>query len=248
VWLSGHGVVRSGILAHTLDGLRVERAVVQDFTDYGIAFMTFHPDEYVYAPARQPVLRDIRIDGVHRVPRGSSNGTAEAGLWDGNGCTCDRISVRDTGWSGIETVGNANGATYQDVSVDGADVAAIYLEHYTRDAVFRRFHLGPDQDHGIAAEWADPRYRGTNPVAGQGFGGAHGVRFEDGWVETRQRGANLEDAEDVSFSGVVFAGQAEAAIRELRSDGSPPSTQWQDAGNDFTLLPQPARSYLLAPS
>ena len=39
----------------------------------------------------------------------ASNGTAEAGLWDANGCDCARISVRDTGWSGIETVGNATG-------------------------------------------------------------------------------------------------------------------------------------------
>jgi dockerin type I repeat protein len=249
-WISGNNVLDAGILARTTSGLQVHRVVVNGFNSWGIFFETYYPDYYSDNPAVPPVITDADISAVYRPSRGSSNGTAEAGLWAGTDCLCSRIKVRDTGWMGIWLGGNANNGTYSDFDIDningivpgGSSVAsiAVYLEHYSRNNIFKNFVIGNSSSTGVKVgfncEWADPQYAGTNPVAGQSIAGCHFNTIQDGTIYSSYRGTQLEDAEQTTIQRVKFVGQTSAGIDDFMTSGSGYSTIWQGLGNDFSGL------------
>ena len=98
----GNWTVPVGILAYNPTGLDVERVALSSFTDVGVRASDNVQTTYGSATAHMDVLQDISIDGVSRPVPGSSNGTAEAGLWIGepvqNGV--HRVSIRNVAWSG----------------------------------------------------------------------------------------------------------------------------------------------------
>jgi hypothetical protein len=249
-WLLGNGALAAGLKARETNGLRVERVVVRAFTDWGIFFQAPYPDYLTDEPAVTPVITDVDISSVHRPVRGASDGRAEAGLWAGVGCLCSRIRVRDTGWSGVETAGNVNGGVFEDLDIgdvhgtvpDGEGLAGtqtgvgVYLEHYTRRAVFRRIHVhaggGVRPRVGIHTEWADPAYAGTN-VEDAFVGAAFDATIEDSLFDTTHDGIYLADAMRSTIRRNRFVGQKYAAIRDYMTAGSGHATTRAD--NTFAM-------------
>ncbi|MBX4201596.1 hypothetical protein KW803_01715, partial [Candidatus Saccharibacteria bacterium] len=204
----------------------------------------------------KPVITDADISAIYRPVRGSSDGKAEAGLWAGVGCQCDKIKIRNTGWMGIWTGGNANNGTFSNFDIDdingtvpgnGQRVSiGAYLEHYTRSNVFKSFVIGRSGGNmsvGFNCEWADPAYNGTNPVAGQTVSACHSNTIQDGTIYSSYRGIQLEDADKTTIQRIKFVGQTNAAINDFMTSGSGYSTVWQNQGNDFTGLAAGAAQY-----
>ena len=90
---------------------------------------------------------------------GSSNGTAEAGVWVGHAADVARIRVRGTGWTGLALVGGCSGVVVTDLDVD--EVAHGYLHpggrgvalELSTDSSFDRVHVGPGAMWGFGIEW-----------------------------------------------------------------------------------------------
>jgi hypothetical protein len=239
-WLQGNRVLSAGVRAHQTNGLRIQRVVANGFTDWGIFFQTYYPAYLTDAPAVSPVVTDADIASVHRPVRGASDGTAEAGLWAGVGCSCARIKIRDTGWSGVLTAGNVNNGVFEDLDIGdvhgkipagplaGASTGVgIYVEHYTRGTVFRRVHVhaggGTKPRVGVNTEWADPTYAGTNPLDSF-VGAAFDIVLEDSTLDTSHDGVYLSDATRTTVRRVSFVGQKYAGIRDFMSAKSGYST------------------------
>jgi len=241
----GHRAVAAAVLARQPDGLVVKRVVIRNVTDYGVFFEVPYPDYYRFEPTIPTLVEDVDVAGVHRSSRGSANGTAEAGIWAGNKSTVRRIRVRDTGWMGIWTGGNCNDALFEDFNIDdihgtipgsGALMSVgVYVEHYTRRTVFRRFKLGGSGRGtlhvGINTEWADPAYAGTNPAA-ETIGASYQNVFENGVITSSLDGVALHDAERDTIRNVKFVGQTKAGIRDWRGTGN----AYNGLDNDFAGL------------
>jgi hypothetical protein len=241
-WILGNRALSAGVRAHQTNGLKVQRVVVRGFIDWGVFFQAYYPAYLTDNPAVKPLITDADISSVHRPVRGASDGRAEAGLWAGVGCTCARIKIRDTGWSGVETAGNVNNGVFEDLDIGdvhgtvpagGPGLAGtrtgvgIYVEHYTRSTVFRRVHVhaggGVKPRVGANTEWADPGYVGTNPMDSF-VGAAFDVVFEDSTFDTTHDGLFLTDATRTTVRRVTFVGQKYAGIRDFMTSGTGHST------------------------
>jgi len=242
----GHGVVSAGVLARQPDGLVVQRVIVERVTDYGVFFQVPYPGYYSFVAATPTLVEDAVITGVYRASRGSANGTAEAGIWAGNNSTVRRVQVRDTGWMGIWTGGDCNDALFEDLEIGnihgnapgyGPIGTGIYLEHYTRRTVFRRFQISGVYEAGIKTEWADPAYAGTNPIPGESLGASHANLFEDGEISSVVDGVFFADSTGDTIRRVKFIGQTKAAIRDFRGTGN----SYNSLGNDYSQIAAGAR-------
>jgi len=252
-WIYGHGVLTFGIEDRVTSGFKAQRLVMSDFTSYGVFFETYYPNYYTDSPAVEPVVSDINVSNVSRVPAGSSNGTAEAGIWAGTDCLCSNIKIRNAGWMGLWLGGNANNGTYSNFDIDniGSYGAGVYLEHYSRSNVFKNFVIGQSSNGagikvGFNCEWADPAYIGTNPVAGQSIAGCHFNTIQDGAIYSSYRGIQLEDAEKTTIQRIKFIGQSDAALDDFMTAGSGQTTIWQNQGNDFSGIKPGALQYSTA--
>lgn len=234
----GNWSVPFGLLAFNTSGLRVERSQFFSFSDVAARLSDNVSVAYGSATPVIETVQDILIDGVSRPVSGSSNGTAEAGLWVGhpvrNGV--HRVKVRNVAWSGIQTVNNAWDTSFEDLDVDmsGSHQAAgvgVYMEHYTRNVTFDRLSI-TGVKVGFAGEWADPSWGGV--------AGAHNVTIRNGVIDSagstiagRQAGVYLDDGtESTTVTGVTFKNQNWAGIGAYRVVGS----------NSFT-----ANTFLMAP-
>ena len=215
-----------GLLAYNASGLRVQRSQFFSFSDVAVRLSDNQAVSYGSATPIIDSVQDILIDGVSRATPGSSNGTAEAGLWIGhpvrNGV--HRVKVRNVAWSGIQTVNNAWDTTFDDLDVDmsGSHQAAgvgVYMEHYTRNVVFDRLNIAGVRV-GFAGEWADPSWGGV--------AGAHNVTIRNGVIDSagstlsgRQAGVYLDEGtESTTVTGVMFKNQNWAGIGAYRVVGS----------------------------
>ena len=233
----GHGVIPIGLLASTEQGLVAQRLVFSHFTDEGLRASD---DETVAYHAATPVISsisDISIDGVTRTPPGSSNGTAEAGLFIGQPVQdgVRRIRIRNVSLTGIETVNNSWDTTFSDLDIDmgGADQAsgtAVYLEHFSRNDVFTDFTITGART-GFNGEWDD----GT-----PGNAAMHDVTIEYGTIDSagstaagHQAGVFLDQgSESTTVRHVTFENQNWAGIGAYLNTGS---NSFED--NTFELTP-----------
>jgi hypothetical protein len=218
----GHGVVPVGLLALNPEGLVARRLVFTHFTDEGIRASNNQTVPYGTPTATIDTISDIVVDRVSRAVPGSSNGTAEAGIFIGqpveNGVS--RIRIRSTSWSGIETANNSWNTTFADLDIDVSSRVVspigIYLEHFSRNDVITGFEI-KGAAIGIAAEWDDG-------VAGNG--GAHGVRIENGTIDATGSldgvaGVYLDaGTESTTITRVIFKNQSWAAIGTYQNVGS----------------------------
>ncbi|HXG77154.1 MAG TPA: hypothetical protein VNJ53_11330 [Gaiellaceae bacterium] len=230
--IKGNRVLASGVLVRQPDGLLVRRVVIRDVTDYGVHVQYYAPTHFSYVPDTTPRVEDIDIAGVKRAPVGSSDGTAEAGIWAGTRIELRRVRIREVGWAGIWTGARCDDSVLEDLDIDavrGARVG-IYIEHYTRRTVFRRFLLRARVHTGIKTEWADPAYEGTNPVPGESLAASHHNVFEDGEIRSSWDGVAMYNSVRNVIRRVRFARQRGAAIRDWGGVGN----AW--SGNDYRGL------------
>jgi hypothetical protein len=222
----GNRVIPQGLLALNPDGLVAQRLQFFDFQNEGIRASDNSTVSYGSATPKINSISDIYVNGVTYPTPGTSNGTAEAGLWIGhpvvNGVR--RIKVRNVSWSGIEIVNNSWNTSFSDLDIDmsGPNQAAgvgVYLEHYSYRNVFDGFVI-QGAHAGFNAEWADPSWGGV--------AGAHFTTIENGLIDAsgstvagRQVGVYLDEGtESTTVTGVVFRNQNWAAIGAYRNVGT----------------------------
>lgn len=158
--IAGHGRIDAGIFVRQVEGFVAKRVVVRGFRSYGVLV---DPNNSAYRAGRPYLLEDVAVSRVARPASGSSHGTAEACFWLGSQGVVRRSSARRCGLEGIWT-GSANtGSRLQDVEIDRSPVG-IYLEDFTRGAIFERLRIGPNVRRGVNAEWADPAW-GRRPAS-----------------------------------------------------------------------------------
>ncbi len=231
----GHRVVPIGLQALDPRGLVAQRLVFRHFTDQGLSESTNHQVPYGSPTEVASLISDISVNGVSRAVPGSSDGTAEAGLWIGQPVSggVHRVRVRNVAISGIETCNNAFDTTFTDLDIDMSGPRAavgvgVYLEHFSRHLVFDGFVIG-GSEIGFTAEWDD----GT-----AGNAAAHFTTIENGSVDARgwsggrpSIGVELDvGTESTTITGVVFRHQSFAAIDTYHTIGTN-----RFAGNSFQL-------------
>jgi len=217
--IAGHGRIDAGIFVRQPEGFVAKRVVVRGFRSYGVLV---DPNHSVYRAGLPYLLEDIAVSRVARPTRGSSHGTAEACFWLGSRGVVRRSSARRCGLEGIWT-GSANtGSLFQDVEIDRTWVG-IYLEHFTRGAIFERLRVGPHVRRGVNAEWADPS-RGGRPASVDNV-------FRDSTFATSLVGVYLDEGTTrTNVTGCTFAGQSWAGIGNYLGIGN------RFAGNNFKRL------------
>jgi hypothetical protein len=249
-WIYGHAALTFGIEDRITSGFKAQRLIMSDFIDFGVFFETYNGSYYTDSPAITPVVSDINVSNVTRVPAGSNDGKSEAGIWAGTVANVSRIKVRNAGWMGIWLGGNANNGTYSDFDIDniGSDSVGVYLEHYSRSNLFKNFVIGKDSNGagvrvGFNCEWADTKYAGTNPVSGQSIAACHFNTIQDGTIYSHYDGIHLEDAEKTTIQRIKFINQQRAGICDFMTSGTGYTTIWQNLGNDFSGLAAGAVQY-----
>ena len=233
----GNWTVPVGLLAPDPNGLVAQRLVFKHFTDEGIRASDNVTVGYGAATAVINSISDIFVDGVSYTSPGSSNGTAEAGLFIGqpvaNGV--HRIKIRNVAWAGIETVNNAWDTSYTDLDIDmsgphALNGVAVYMEHYSRNLVFDGFQITGSMT-GFNGEW-------DNGTAGDAA--AHNVTIENGTIDAagwtapgHTSGIYLDEGTDsTTITGVTFKNQNWAAIGAFKNVGTN-----QINNNTYQLVP-----------
>ena len=212
----GHGRLSAGIAVRQPEGFVAKRVVVDGIRDYGVLV---DPGDPGYRARRPYLLEDVAVSHVARPVRGSSNGRAEACFWLGSRGVARRISAQGCGLAGIWT-GSANTRSLiQDAEIDWTPVG-LYLEHFTRDGVFERLHIGPNVRRGVNAEWADPVWGGRPASVGN--------VFRDSTFATSLVGVYLDEGTTrTSVLRCTFSGQSWAGIGSYLGIGN------RFGGNDF---------------
>lgn len=212
----GHSAVQSGILARQVEGLVVQRVVLQNFQSYGL-FEDVNAQGATITPA---LLEDISVSNVSRPTPKSSNGTAEACIWLGNTATLRRARVRNCAWDGLWAGTAFSGGLVTDLDVDSTPVG-LYLEHYTSDSTFQNMRVGGSVSIGVTCEWADPSW-GSKP-------GCSGDTIQNSTFDTQRAGVYLDEGTiGVNVVGCRFLHQSWAGIGDYLGNGNAYS------GNDFT--------------
>jgi hypothetical protein len=217
--------VQYGLEALQPQGLIARRLVIEDFTDAGLYESTNTPVAYGQPTAAAALISDISVDGISRPTPGSSNGTAEAGLWIGQPVTggIHRIKIRNVSISGIETNNNAFNTTFTDLDINMSGPHAyagvgIYLEHFSHHLTFNNFTITASRT-GINAEWDD----GT-----PGNAAAHYTTIENGTIDSagwngdgKTTGIYLDvGTEATTITNVTFKHQTFAAIGAYQTIGT----------------------------
>jgi hypothetical protein len=232
----GNKVIEVGLLVMNPEGLVAQRLQFYGFTDGALAASDNDTVPYGATTPTIDTISDIYVDGVSRAVPGSSDGTAEAGLWIGhpvrNGVR--RIEVHNVSWSGIETVSNSWNTTFSDIDIDmsGPNEYAgvgIYLEHFNYGNTFQNFAI-KGANVGFNAEWDDPSWGGV--------AAAHNTVIENGTIDaagasdSQTIGIYLDEGTDsTTITGVTFLHQSWAAIGDYKNVGTN-----NFSGNDYSGL------------
>jgi len=221
----GNRVIKYGLLSVNPKGLDVERAIFTNFTDGALRASYGSAVAYGGSTPALSRITDIQIDGVARSTPGSSNGTAESGIFLGHPVAngVHRIKIRNTSWAGMLVANNAWNTTFTDLDIDmsGPNVSAgvgIYLEHFNYYNTFTNF-LIKGAKMGFSAEWADPSWggvaashystitNGTIDASGASFSKTWGVYLDEGTGST-------------TVTYVTFRNQSFAAIGAYKNVGT----------------------------
>jgi hypothetical protein len=208
---NGNNVMKSAVWGYQPEGLVVRRVQASNFTDFGVGAEANDPSLTLTAPV---LFADIDVSGVSRAVPRSANGTAEACIWLGNNGTVRRARVRNCAWMGIWTGGAARngGVLLEHLDIDQTP-KGIYPEHYSSDATYRYFRIGPNVVIGINMEWADP-------LTG-GLPACDGCMVRDGTIDSCLVGVSLDRGNQrTSVQNVTFASQRIAAIVDYNSQST----------------------------
>lgn len=228
----GNWAVAYGIIDYSPDGASYQRLVFSHFTDVGLRSSNNKAVSYGSATPKIQAISDISIDGVSRAVPGSSNGTAEAGLFIGHPVLnpVARIKTRNVSWSGVETVNNAWDTTFTDMDIDMtgpkmSDGVGVYAEHYSLHNTYQNSTIRAKT--GLNGEWD----HGTIGTAGCRNCVITGVTF-DGTGISHSAGVYLDEgSESNTITNCTFIGQTWAAIGAYLNVG----TNSFDVGNTYQL-------------
>jgi len=221
----GNRVAAFGLYAYNPQGLVAQRLSFRDFTDVALRASDNKSVSYGSSTPTIQSISDIQIDGVSRSTPGSSDGTAEAGLWVGHPVASgvQRIRVRNVSWSGIETVNNSWNTTFTDLDIDmrtpvvSAGVG-VYMEHFNYHNTFRNFVINGAK-MGFVGEWSDPSWNG---IAGSHFSTiTNGTIDAAGAASSKTWGIYLDEGtEATTVTYVTFRNQSFAAIDAYKNVGT----------------------------
>lgn len=145
---NGNAIIGSGIHCVQPDGFVVLRSIARNLTSYGVYISDYpvqsNPDQSAY-------VSELFVSGVRSSSPGSSNGTAEGGIWLGNRGEIRQVRVTDCG-IGIWTGSHCLDAIVEKFSVNQC-TTGVYIENITRDSTFRDFFIGAQTQVGITSEW-----------------------------------------------------------------------------------------------
>jgi exopolysaccharide biosynthesis polyprenyl glycosylphosphotransferase len=208
--LNGNRLVSAGIVVRQPEGLIVRRVVARDFTNYGVVVDANKP-----SPRRSDGrfwISDLDVAGVSRRVPGSSEGRAEACVWIGNRGSVRRVRAERCAWTGLWTGTATLRSTFEDIDV-ARTPTGVYVEHYTRNSVFRRLRVRPSVRTGVVAEWADPAWNGE-PASVDNV-------IEDSRFESWLAGVFLDAGTTrTTVRRSTFAHQQWAAIGDYRGIGN----------------------------
>jgi hypothetical protein len=230
--IRGNWAVNSGIFAYNPSGFVAQRLQLSSFTDSGLTVTNNAQVSYGGSTARASTVADIVVDGVRRPTPGSSNGTAEAGVWIGNPVTngVRRLKIRNVWLSGLETVNNAWDTEFSDLDIDmtraGSSTTGVgvYMEHKTIGCRFTRLNIKARA--GFNAEW-------NYGIAGNG---QRDITITNGTIVAAGTGNTVgivldEGTGNVTVSGIKFVGQSWGGIGVYKPEGTMTFTQ-----NDYSGL------------
>jgi hypothetical protein len=227
--LNGNNAVQSGILAHQVEGLVVQRVTLANFQSYGLSEDNNTQGAVIAKPA---LLEDISVANVSRPTPKSSDGTAEACIWLGNTATLRRARVANCAWDGVWAGTAFSGGLVTDLTVSSTPTG-VYLEHFTTNSTFQNMHIGGNVTTGVNCEWADPAW-GSKP-------GCVGDTIQDSTLDTTRTGVYLDQGTaNVSIHGCHFVNQRWAAVTNYLGVGN------TTAGNDYTGIGAGAVAYTTA--
>ncbi len=208
--LKGHRAVSAGIVVRQPDGLIVRRVVARDFLQYGVVV---DANELNPGPAAGRFwISDLDVAGVSLPLPGSSEGRAEACVWIGNSGSVRRVRAQRCAWTGLWTGTATRRSRFEDIDV-ARSPTGVYIEHYTRNSVFRRIRIRPTVRTGIVAEWADPAWN-SQPASVDNV-------IEDSRFESSLAGVFLDAGTTrTTVRRSTFTNQSWAAIGDHRGIGN----------------------------
>jgi hypothetical protein len=221
----GNGVCQSPFMVRQAEDCQIQRIVSRNFQSYGCYVSSNNPANILSVPV---IVEDIDAENINRTAPGSSNGTAEAGVWLGERCTARRLKTRNCAWMGVWSGNAIRDSLIQDVDVDSVvEGAGYYAEHKTIDTIFEKFRIGPASRTGIICEYGGPEH---------GFvGAADNLIIQDGFIDSWWGGVWFGDnTKDTTVRRVTFVNQSEFAINNHGGLGN----LWDTQGNDYSgILP-----------
>lgn len=230
--LKGNKVLEYGFYTTNPIDADLQRLQVYGFTDNGIML---HNNQKVPYGSTTPIVKnvtDILVDGVVRPVPGSSNGTAEAGLFLGHPIlNLDRIKLRNCYWSGIETCDNSWDTTYSNLDIDMTGLpgrgTGFYMEHFNFNNIIRASLIKvADGAICINSEWD----------YGQVDNGSKRNTVRDSVLIGGRLAINLDEGtESSTVNNVMFEGQTIAAIGEYLNNKTP-GTFNTYMNNDYSKL------------
>ena len=198
-WFDGGGNSQAAIKAQAVNGLSIKRVEIKNFLSWGI-FASDYPTKQT--PAIPIIIEDAIVRSILRQTPGSSNGTAEAGIWIGNTASVSRARIQRCGVTGIWTGSACNDSVFSDLQIDDIPVG-IYIENITRRTVFKKFVIGPNISTGVNSEWN----------LGDPAGGGDSNQIQEGLIDSTIVGVCFDEGtKNSTVSSVTFRNSSKAGI------------------------------------
>jgi hypothetical protein len=182
--VEGNYAIDSGIDFYEVQGTVIQRVVAQHFLANGIRVS----DNSQTSTAQISLITDIDVNGVREPTPGSSNGTAEFGIWIGDEVQnpVKRLRSEHGYLGGLWTGASSHDTTFRDITVTTTDSpgggVAVYNENNTIRDTFESFNLGPTIGTGFNCEW---NY-------GSGLGACQSNTYQDGTIASQKAGVFLD--------------------------------------------------------
>ncbi len=232
--LRGNKAMSYGVAAYGPSGLIAQRLEIYDVTDVGIRASNNQTVSYGASTPTINSISDIYVNGVTYANPGSSDGTAEAGVWVGHPVAngVKRIKIRNVSWSGLETVNNSWNTTFSDLDIDmsgpnQSNAVGVYLEHFCHYDTFTNFYV-KGAHAGFNGEW----YAGDSKAGANHTTIKNGIVDAAGCSQSHTAGIYLDEGSNsTTVTGVKFLNQDWAAIGAYKNVGTN-----NFSGNDYSGL------------
>jgi hypothetical protein len=212
--IEGNYALSAGLAFYAVQGTVIRRVVLRHFRDYGVQVSDNAANYGSTAQVR--TITDVNVKGVRESTPGSSNGTAEFGVWIGNRVAnpVSRIRSEDGWFGGLWTGASSHDTIFRDITIRTVGApggVAVYNEHKTVRDTFENFNLGPYIGVGFNCEW---NYAG-------GYGACRDSKFLNGTIASHKVGVFFDRGQvGNTVQGVKAVNQTCAAIVDNQGIGN----------------------------